>query len=105
MTGAGLEAAARLADEGRLSEAARECEADLKAHGPSARAFYLLALTRDAVGDRPEAAELYRKALYLDPHHRDALVHFSVLLEKQGDGARARILDDRARRLGRKQRT
>ena len=102
MTVPGLEEAARLANEGRLNEAAKQCEADLKAHGPSARAFYLLALTRDAVGDRSEAAKFYRKTLYLDPNHHEALVHFSVLLEKQGDTGRARILDDRVRRLDRK---
>jgi chemotaxis protein methyltransferase WspC len=100
----GLEEAARLADEGRLIEAAKRCEADLEAHGPSARAFYLLALMRDAIGNQPEAAEFYRKTLYLDPNHHEALVHFSVLLEKQGDKARAKVLDDRARRLEGKQR-
>jgi chemotaxis protein methyltransferase WspC len=100
----GLEEAARLADEGRLIEAAKQCEADLEAHGPSAGAFYLLALMRDAAGDQPEAAELYRKTLYLDPNHHEALVHFSVLLEKQGDKGHASVLDDRARRLERKRR-
>jgi chemotaxis protein methyltransferase WspC len=100
----GLDEAARLADEGRLSEAAKACEADLEAHGPSARAFYLLALMRDAVGSQPEAAEFYRKTLYLDPEHHEALVHLSVLLEKQGDKVRARVLGDRARRLEGKQR-
>jgi len=100
----GLDEAARLADEGRLIEASNACEADLQAHGPSARAFYLLALMRDAVGNQPDAAEFYRKTLYLDPNHHEALVHFSVLLEKQGDRVRAKVLDDRARRLEGKQR-
>jgi chemotaxis protein methyltransferase WspC len=100
-----LEEAARLADEGRLMEAVKQCEADLQAHGPSARALYLLALMRDALGDQSEAAELYRKTLYLDPKHREALLHFAALLEKQGDNARAAVLVDRARRLEERQPT
>ncbi len=62
------------------------------------------ALMRDATGNEPEAAELYRKALYLDPNHHEALVHLALLLEKQGDNARAKLLRDRARRLEAKQR-
>ena len=37
-----------------------------------------------------EAAEAYRKALYLDPNHHEALVHLALLLAKQGDRAGAR---------------
>src|SRR5207247_5073254 len=43
-----LEEAQRLADAGRLEEAAAICEARLKAGRVSARAYYLLGLVRDA---------------------------------------------------------
>jgi chemotaxis protein methyltransferase WspC len=93
-----LDETVRLADQGRLAEAARQCEEHLRSHGPSARAFYLLALVRDATGQDAEASAFYRKAIYLDPHHHEALVHLACLLEKQGDTAGAKVLQIRARR-------
>ena len=95
---AALDAVAALADQGHFVEAAQQCEAHLKAHGPSARAYYLLGLVRDAAGTHAAAIEFYRKALYLEPKHREALLHLSYLLEKQGDVAAARVLVERARR-------
>jgi chemotaxis protein methyltransferase WspC len=95
----GIDHALHLADQGHLVEAAEACEAHLRAHGPSAQAFYVMGLVRDASGAHPEAAELYRKALYLDPRHHEALVQLSLLLETQGDKAGAKVLHDRARRL------
>jgi len=91
--------AMQLADQGRLAEAAKECEAHLAAHGPSAPAFYLLGLVRDAGGRQADAAAYYRKALYLDPLHQETLVHLASLLDGQGDRAGAKVLNDRARRL------
>ena len=98
-TKSGLEHAMLLADQGRLVEAAKECEAHLHAHGPSAKAFYVLGLVRDGSGNHADAAEFYRKALYLDPVHHEALVHLALLLDGQGDRAGAKVLTDRARRL------
>ncbi len=63
-----LERAKVLADAGRLPEAAAVCEAYLREHGPSAQAYYLLGLVRDAGGDS-SAIDCYRKALYLEPDH------------------------------------
>ncbi len=101
---ANLDEAARLADEGRLAETARLCENHLRAHGPSARAFYLLGLVRDAAGNPGEAAESFRKAIYLEPLHHEALVHLAYLLEKQGDKAGAKVLNERAKRAELKRR-
>ena len=44
-----------------------------------------MGLLHDAGGDVHKAAENYRKALYLDPQHREALVHLAVALQKVGD--------------------
>ncbi len=93
-----LELAGRLADAGRLAEAGSACEAHLREHGPSAAAFYLLALIRDTLGDPRAAAECYRKVIYLDPNHPEALLHLALFAEKQGDLAGARRLQLRARR-------
>ena len=93
-----LDAARELADAGRLTEAAATCEADLKIKGASAPAYYLLGLIRDATGDPQGAAELYRKALYLEPDHVEALTHLALLSERSGDVAGAKLLQTRAER-------
>jgi chemotaxis protein methyltransferase WspC len=90
--------AALLADQGRLEEAARLCEAHLRARGASADGFALMGLIRDAGGATAEAAALYRKALYLDRGHVAALSHLALLLERQGDAPGAQRLRDRAQR-------
>ncbi len=94
-----LDEAYRLADQGHLSAAASLCEESLAKHGPSVRAFHLLGLIASATGDLATASSHYRKALYLDKSHYETLAHLSLLLEKEGDVAGARILHDRIMRL------
>ena len=91
----------RIADQGRLTEAERHCEDYLRDHAPSSEALHLLGLIRDAAGNPSAAADCYRKSLYLDPGHHQALVHLALLLEKQGDRTRAKALNERARRIDR----
>lgn len=95
---ADLQTLRRLADQGELAEAAKLGAQHLQAHGPSAEAYYLLGLVHDADGRMAEAADFYRRAIYLDPQHHEALVQLSLLRERQGDYAGARALIDRARR-------
>lgn len=97
-----LTAAARFADEGRFEEVTAICRAHLQQVGASAHAHYLLALVSDATERVDEAAAHYRKALYLDPQHHDALLHFSILSAKRGDTAAAEALRLRARRTSEK---
>jgi len=92
-----LEVARQLADTGRIDEAAAICEAHLAEHGASAEAYYLLGLIKDA-NDDPEAITFYRKALYLEPKHYEALVHVALWLEKTGDLTGARPFKRRAER-------
>ena len=95
----GIEQARRLADQGHLADAAALCEAYLREHGPTAEAFNLLGLVRDASGNTEDAADQYRKALYLEPNCHEALIHLALLLQKQGDAAGAQRLQRRASRL------
>ncbi|MDD5349956.1 MAG: hypothetical protein PHQ12_07080 [Chthoniobacteraceae bacterium] len=98
-----LAEAGRLADAGRLAEARAVCDAALKAHGPLARTYYLLGLIADAAAD-PEGAEtLYRKTLYLEPDHYEALIQLALLEKKRGDAKAARQLEERAERVRRRQ--
>jgi chemotaxis protein methyltransferase WspC len=91
-----LQAIARLADQGCLAEAQQSCERLLAEHGPSAEAFYWLGLLCDAAGKAGEAQVFYRKVLYLQPQHREALSHLAALLVAQGDLGAARRLQARA---------
>jgi chemotaxis protein methyltransferase WspC len=77
------------------------CDRNLNATDPCAQALYLKALLHDAFGQSTEAIAHYRKALYLDPSHQDALVHLGAALLKEGDTSSAQHLFDRAERLTR----
>jgi len=96
-----LETARKLADAGNLSEAATICETHIRQQGPTAQACFLLGLVHDAGGD-PRAADYYRKALYLDPEHHDALWHMALLLKKNGQDAEASGFRRRAERAQKK---
>jgi chemotaxis protein methyltransferase WspC len=91
-----------LANQGRLVEAEKSCEEHIRKHGASAQSLYLIGLIRDVGGDAADASKYYRKALYLDHHHHEALSHLALLLRKQGDIAGARLLLDRMNRNERK---
>jgi chemotaxis protein methyltransferase WspC len=93
-----LSAIARLADAGYIDEAIRQCRQHLQKQGPSAPLFYWLGLLHDSAGKQTEAQDFYRKALYLDPQHRETLAHLAALLEARGDAAGARRLQARASR-------
>lgn len=99
---ADLSFAREKADAGLLAEAMKYCETHLQQHGPSAAAYYLLGLTQDALGDLAAAEAHYRKAIYLEPQHSEALAHLGFLLEKQGDSVGASRLLARARRAEKK---
>jgi chemotaxis protein methyltransferase WspC len=93
-----LGAAQCAADQGRLAEAMALCERHNREHGPNATAFYLMALAADADGQPQLAQSYYRKTLYLDPTHQEALMQLAALLELGGDAAGAQRLYHRAQR-------
>jgi len=92
---------AALANEGKSAEARAACEHYLRSHEPVAQVFYWLGLLSDVAGLSLEAQGFYRKALYLEPQHPEALMHLAALLQAQGDTAGARRLQERAARSGR----
>lgn len=97
-TAAALEEARRLADQGRLGEAAARCEAAIAAGEEAASAHYLLAVVREAQGRPDQALPLFKKAVYLDPNHYEALMSMALLAEKSGDANGAALLRGRAKR-------
>ncbi len=89
----------RLADKGELSEAAESCENFLSKNSVSAEGYYLLGLIRQAEGKDSFAGELFRKAVYLDPRHYQALVHLAAQAELLGNWAAAAVYRSRASRV------
>ncbi|WP_312429293.1 CheR family methyltransferase [Achromobacter sp.] len=89
---------AALADLGRVRDAMAKCQAHIEIHGASADALHLQGLLLDAEGQSRQAQAAYRKALYLDPNHREALLHLAALVASDGDIEGARRLQARAAR-------
>lgn len=91
---------AELANAGHCEQARSLCERHLQAAGPSAQAFYWLGLLSDVEQRSEQACGYYRKAIYLDPQHREALTHLAAHLETQGDQSGAQRLYRRAQEGG-----
>ncbi len=93
-----LEGAGKLANAGQLPEALELCGQYLRRAPGSAKAHYLCGVLQDALGHPRLAAESFRKALYLNPSHRGALLHLALKREAVGDRAGAALLRARASR-------
>ncbi|SAK67206.1 MCP methyltransferase, CheR-type [Caballeronia glebae] len=96
---ADLAHARELADAGQLDAAASVAHAYLQAHPSNADAYYLLGVIADARGEHQASRGHYRRALYLDPAHREALTHLAACLSLDGDESGARLLLARAQRV------
>ena len=93
-----LAKAASLADTGKIAEALAECQA-VVAVAPSAGAYCLLGVLYGADGKLDPAGEAFRKALYLDPQHRESLAHGVLIAEAKRDTGRAELYRARLDRL------
>jgi chemotaxis protein methyltransferase WspC len=91
--------ARRHADAGELGQALAGCQAQLEQAGPSADLFSLMGVIHQARREEAEAVACFRKALYLEPNHDEALLHLMLLYQQKGDEAGAALL---RRRLERK---
>ncbi|KQR87362.1 hypothetical protein ASG35_24620 [Burkholderia sp. Leaf177] len=96
-----LHQAHALANSGSLPEAAAATRAYLADNPSSADAYYLLGVIADAQGAQTEARGHYKRALYLDPEHGEALTHLAAVLGLEGDRTGAQLLLARAARAGR----
>jgi chemotaxis protein methyltransferase WspC len=94
-----LAQARELADSGQLADAAHACEKLLSKYSTSVEAHYLLALVRDALGDTRRAAVQYRKVLFLEPGHKDAVAQLALLARAEGDKTSVERLKARVRRI------
>jgi chemotaxis protein methyltransferase WspC len=93
-----LESARQLGDAGQLHEALRVCREYLQLVPDSSEGHFLLGVLHDALGEVELAVSSFRKVLYLDPNHQEALLHLALKQEARGDGPGAALLRARARR-------
>jgi chemotaxis protein methyltransferase WspC len=99
---AGIGHARALADRGQHGQAADACLAILATdpHSPAAaEAYFILGMLREQAHDVREADQFWRRCIYLQPDHYEALCHLALLTEQQGDMAAAAALKARARRI------
>jgi chemotaxis protein methyltransferase WspC len=93
-----LAAATSLADRGQLVEALAMCEVLVAEAPPVAAHNALLGVVQQSRGQSLAAERAFTQALYIDPQHRESLVHLSLLLRGRGQVAVADQLRVRAER-------
>jgi chemotaxis protein methyltransferase WspC len=97
-----LAQARRQADQGAYQGAADACHALLAIEPNCADAYYLLGMVSECQR-KPGAADHYwRRCVYLQPDHYDALCHLALLAEQTGDTRQAGAFRRRAERIYRR---
>lgn len=91
--------ARQLADLGRFQEAAQQCRAHLALAPDSAEAYFILGMLNEQAGQTALAEADWRRCVYLQPDHYEALCHLALLADAHGDKAGALALRARAARL------
>lgn len=94
-----LQTAIKLADAGKLEEAARIGKAYLQTNPTSAQAYLLLGEVSQASGDDRQAEQYFQKAVYLEPNCYEALTHLALLKRNRGDIRSATAIEQRLQRL------
>ena len=94
----GIKEARQLADQGKLEAATAICERLIAEGTQDPSVYSLLGVIREAGGKLEAAEDLFRKALFLDPHHYQSLLHMSLLRERHGDNDGSRLYRARASR-------
>lgn len=93
-----LQQAERLANSAQYAQAEHICQQLISRDASQVKAFYLLGLIASGKQDIPVAESMFRKTIFLDPRHYEALSHLSLLLEKKGDHKNAELFRQRASR-------
>jgi len=87
------------ADAGRLAEAEQACRDALALRGEDAEAWFLLGLTAECAGRPQDAERCWRRCVYLDPDHYEALCGLALLFEQRGDDGLGADFRRRAARI------
>lgn len=97
-----LDQAEALANRHQYDTATQLCEQSIRIRGPSARAFHLLGMIRNALGDIVQAEQFLSRAVYLDGQHEEALLTLSAIARRRGDHTSAANFQRRAERARRR---
>ena len=95
----GLAHAQKLANAGHLREAEQVCRDHLRGRADDSEAYYLLGTIQLAGGYKTPAEESFRKVVYLNRDHVEALWYLATLSESRGDERGARAWRRRLERL------
>ena len=99
-----LAQARRLADGGDYVAAAAACHAWLATDPASADAYFILGMVSECGQQAAAAADYWRRCVYLEPGHYEALCHLALLAWRSGDARAADVYQQRAARIyGRRQ--
>ncbi|MFZ3287182.1 MAG: methyltransferase, partial [Telluria sp.] len=93
----------RQADQGELATAAAACHAVLASEPDSADAYFILGMVSECEKKIGVADDYWRRCVYLQPDHYEALCHLALLTEQAGDAAQAAALKQRAARIYQRQ--
>lgn len=88
-----------LADRGQLREAGEKCHAHLAKVPEAAEAYFMLGIINELAGKMDLADDYWRRCIYLQPDHYEALCHLSLLAERNGNHTAAATLKARAARI------
>ncbi|PXF29294.1 hypothetical protein WH50_21620 [Pokkaliibacter plantistimulans] len=80
-----LQQVRQLADQGQTGRALVLCRQLHQQHAEQPQVLYWLGLLAESGGDRLAAQSWYRKVLYLQPRHTEALGQLAALLEAEGE--------------------
>ena len=94
-----LQAARALADQGELAAAGAAAQAILTSNPDAADAYFILGMVSECEGAHARADAHWRRCIYLQPDHYDALCHLALLCEHAGEPAQADTLRQRAARV------
>ncbi len=86
-----------------MKEAERDCRDHLAQHPESAEAYFILGLINELTNKHVQAQDYWKRCIYLQPDHYEALCHLALLADTSGDAATASALKARAARIYKRQ--
>lgn len=98
-----LATARRLADLGDVKAAEQHCREHLALHPESAEAYFILGLLNELTNKPKMAEDYWKRCIYLQPDHYEALCHLALLAEANDDASGAAALKARAARIYKRQ--
>jgi len=98
-----LPEARRLADLGDIKAAEGKCRDHLAQHPESAEAYFILGMVNELTNKLKLAEDYWKRCIYLQPDHYEALCHLALLAEANHDATTAAALKARAARIYKRQ--